>query len=468
MKVKTAKIMNYPEASFEEFSRLKTSVMTALAIGAAIILFYPRSQARPTDQRTISFWSCSGQKEDVPFIVTAFNAAQDSIRVLSNAIPWQEQEKKVLTAILSDNPPDAVSQFIPIVKWASRMALMPLDELIARDDFDTAAFYPALWQEMKWLGHVFGIPVSSASFAFFYNKKLFREAGLDPERPPKTWDEVAAYTKKLTRYDASGNIIQMGFYPFYKSALTASQNSPSTPLIIAWEKGASFLSADGKRVTLINPQYVEALEWLLDFTKPYPVEKMEAFSAGFGYGDQHAFTSEKVAMMILPDIFPDYIRHHAPELDYGIALTPTFPGCPIASSSGCWWLAIPRGCKDPEAAWEFIKFAASKKVQLDAYSVMDQNLFPANRLATADSIFLRDGKMQIFVTHLEHAQSPTIVPMAHDVFWREFYTAQELIVYGNQSIEKALGTAQTIIQHELDKALTYDEYVRSKMKFFDE
>jgi len=339
------------------------------------------------------------------------------------------------------------------------------DDFIARDNFDTAAFYPALWEEMKWQDHIFGIPVSSASFAFFYNKKLFRKAGLDPEHPPKTWDEVVTYTKQLTRYDASGNIIQMGFYPFYKSALTASQNSPSTPLIIAWEKGASFLSSDGKRVTLINPEYIEALEWLLEFTKPYPVEKMEAFSAGFGYGDQHAFTSEKVAMMILPDIFPDYIKHHAPNLDYGVALTPTFPGCPIASSSGCWWLAIPRGCKDPEAAWEFIKYNASKEVQLDARDARDEILFPSNRYATADPRFLADQRMAIFATHLEHAHSPTIVPMAHDVFWREFYTAQEKIVYRDASIEKALSQAESLIQHELDKAISYDEYVRTKMSF---
>ena len=58
--------------------------------------------------------------------------------------------------------------------------------------------------------------------------------------------------------------------------------------------------------------------------------------------------------------------------------------------------------------------------------------------------------------------------MAHDVFWREFYTAQEQIVYGNQSIKQALGTAQALIQRELDKALNYDEYVRTKMNFFDE
>ncbi len=439
-----------------------------LAIMAVIILFYPRSQGHQTSQRTISFWSCTGQKEEVPFIVTAFNAAQDSIRVLSNAIPWQEQEKKVLTAILSDNPPDAVSQFIPIVKWASRMALMPLDKFLERDHYDTTVFFPALWEEMKWQGHVFGLPVSSASYAFYYNKKLFRQAGLDPERPPQTWDEVIKYNQKLTRYDKAGNIIQMGFFPFYRSSLVASQNSPATATIIAWELGASFLSADGKTVTLTNPAMIKATRWIVDYLKPYPINKIEAFAAGFGYGDQQAFAAEKVAMMILPNIFPDYLRIHAPKVEYGIALTPTMPGYPIASSTGSWWIAIPRGSKDPEAAWEFIKYAASKPTQLAAYIAMDQNLFPANRAAANDPIFLQDGRMQIFVTQLEHAHSSTIVPMAHDVFWREFYTAQEQIIYGNQSIEQALGTAQTLIQHELDKALSYDEYVRTKMDFFDE
>ncbi len=440
-------------------------VLVILTIG---ILFYPKGQARKGMQRTITYWCVTGQKEEIPYAATAFNALQDSIYVVANPIPWQEQEKKVLTAILSGNPPDVVSQFIPIVKWASRMALMPLDEYIARDNFDTTVFFPALWQEMRWQGHIFGIPVSSASFAFYYNKKLFREAGLDPERPPQTWDEVREYNRRLTRYDKSGNIVKMGFFPFYKSALVASQNSPSTALIMAWEKGASFLSPDGKVVSLMNPEYIGAMQWLMDYLKPYPTDKLEAFAAGFGYGDQHAFTSQKVAMMILPDIFPDYIKHHAPGLDYGTALTPTFPGCPIASSTGSWWLAIPRGCKDPEAAWEFIKFNAGKELQLDARDARDEILFPSNRLATADPRFLADGSMEIFVTHLEFAHSPTIVPMAHDVFWREFFTAQERVVYGTRSIEKSFRQAQNIIQHELDKSLSYDEYVRSKMSFSHE
>ncbi|MCK7528621.1 MAG: extracellular solute-binding protein [Ignavibacteriales bacterium] len=63
---------------------------------------------------------------------------------------------------------------------------------IKRDSFDSTIFFSALWNEMRFKDNIYALPLYSNSYAFFYNKKLFREAGLDPEKPPKTWNEVLA------------------------------------------------------------------------------------------------------------------------------------------------------------------------------------------------------------------------------------------------------------------------------------
>ena len=67
---------------------------------------------------------------------------------------------------------------------------------------------------------------------------MFREAGLDPEKPPKTWGEVREFSKKLYKTDANGNIVQMGFIPEY-GALPGHGDLPTT-ILMAWQLGSKF------------------------------------------------------------------------------------------------------------------------------------------------------------------------------------------------------------------------------------
>lgn len=437
---------------------------SAIALIIIIPFFKQRKNDDGNGKTIINYWYSTGQNEQKPYYISAFNEANDSIEIKSVVIPWQEQEKKILTALLSGNSPDVINQFSPLVKWASRMALRPLDDLIKRDDFDTTMIFPSLWKEMKWQGHTFGIPVYTASYAFFINKKLFREAGIDPNYIPKSWDEVKELSKRLTKVDENGYYRQIGFIPFYEQKLIPAQSTLPTPIIMAWQLGATFIDSAGM-LNLDNPQMREACRWIYNYLQDFDFEKLATFTAGFGYGDQHCFVSDKVAMMILPSTFPEHIERYHPGMDYNIGMIPTFPGYPTASFSGCWWVAIPRESKHPEEAWKFIKYMADKEVQLASVNAMEENLFPANQYATYDKRFNKDRATNIFVKHIELADSPAVVPMAHDVFWREFYNAVERIMQKNVPVESALDQGEKMVNHELEKNLEYDKYVRSKMDF---
>jgi multiple sugar transport system substrate-binding protein len=135
----------------------------------------------------LRYWTITGMKDVVPEFARSFGRTHEGIVVETTPIPWQEHEKKILTAVVSGNPPDVVNQVTPVAKWAARLALMPLDGYIRRDRFDSTMFFPSLWEEMRYRGHIYAIPVFSASYALFYNKKMFRVAGLDPDKPPRTW-----------------------------------------------------------------------------------------------------------------------------------------------------------------------------------------------------------------------------------------------------------------------------------------
>jgi multiple sugar transport system substrate-binding protein len=431
----------------------------ALVLGAFAVvgfLFWDPDPVEPADGKThIRYWYIVGAEDDVPYHARRFNEVQDSIVVHATPIPWTEHEKKILTAVLSGDPPDVVSQFIPVVKWASRLALTPLDDLIAATRFDTTKFYPALWSEMGWEGRTFAVPANSTSYALFYNRALFRAAGLDPDGPPATWAELEETARRLTARDASGRITQAGFVPDYG-------NLPTTQLM-AWQQGVEYLSPDGGRVDLDNPQVRQALGWMADFYADYGVRELKAFTAGLGTADQHGFLSGKLGMAVLDLSFLDQIEEYAPALDYGVAPIPTFPGRPSASSAGSWWLAIPRGARHPEAAWAFIRFATENETQLEEVAATDADLFPANRLAAEDPRFLASPAMRVFADQMAVAHSPTVVPLAHDVFWREFFGAQERVLFGLQTPEEALAQAEAVVQDALDRARAYDAYVRARV-----
>jgi multiple sugar transport system substrate-binding protein len=420
-----------------------------------LIWDFSGSDTQAEGRKTIRYWFITGAKEEVPYHARKFNKLQDSIIVRSTAIPWNEHEKKILTGILSGSPPDIIQQVTPVPKWASRMALVPLDEFIRRDGFDTTVFFDALWEEMKWRGSVYALPVNSVSYAFLYNKRLFREAGLDPDAPPATWAELSEMNSSLLRRDNRGRIVQMGFIPNYGNLQTS--------ILMSWQLGAEFLTDDGARISMNNDAATKAFTWLADFYKEYPIQDVNAYMAGFGYAEQHGFLSEKVAMMILDSSFLDQIERYRPDLEFGVTLVPSFPGTTTVSSSGSWWLAIPRGARNPNAAWELMKLAVTTETQIENIFEMEENLFPANRAAAYDTLFMKDDITEIFVNQMDYSRSPSIIPIAHDVFWREFMGAQERVIHALQTPEVALTQAERIVQRALDDALEYDRYVRAHM-----
>ncbi len=438
------------------WEKIKVASGIILAAIVAGFLFMPSSKKPDDGKIHLQYWYVSGDKEQIPYHVREFNSSQDSIVVDCTPLPWNEHEKKILTAILSGNPPDVVNLVSPVAKWASRFALVPLDSLMKEDSFDSTIFFPSLWDEMRWRNRIYAVPLYSNSYAFFYNKSLFKEAGLDPNKPPVTWDQVLEYSLKLTKRDVNGRITQIGFIPNYGNL--------STAMLMAWELGARFLTNDGTKVDLVNPAMVKALTWVTNFYNVYNFNDVSSFKAGFGFADQQGFISQKVAMMVLDNTFPDQIKIYNPKLKYGVSVIPSFKGYPTASSSGSWWLAIPRGAKHIKAAWQFMKFAVRKQVQLKEAEMEKVILYPANKYAAEDSSFIgNDYTKVIFNKEMEYSHSPTIVPLAHDVFWREFMGASDRAINKIQTPEAALMQAQSVIQQQLNQAIDYDNYVQSRM-----
>ncbi|MDO8682369.1 MAG: extracellular solute-binding protein [Armatimonadota bacterium] len=288
----------------------------------------------------------------------------------------QMSPQKLMTAIVGKVPPDIVNQDrFTIGDWASRGTFIPLNKLIERDKNDKFAirkedYYSACWNEAIYKGKVYGVPNSTDVRLLMYNKELFREAGLVDAngeiKPPRTWDELLDYAKKLTKYKKDGSFERIGFIPNFGNCwlyLYAWQNN-SSPL-------DEFMSPDGRRCTLNNPHAIEALEYMVKVYDSFKgVEEISQFQSTFQPNELDPFLTGKVAMKIDVDAAMVNCARFNPDLDLGVAPAPvprerllhkgrfknedTF-----VTWSGGFSYAIPRGTRTVDLSWEYIKWMCS-------------------------------------------------------------------------------------------------------------
>ena len=223
------------------------------------------------------------------------------------SIPWTEHEKKILTAILSGNPPDIISEFAPVKLWASRSSLEPLDIYIEQDNFDTSKFFNILWDDMKWQGKIYGIPLNTVSYAFFCNQDVFNELGI--EFLPKTWKQVRELSKKMVTFDSNGFLNRVGYLPNYGNFRTSN--------VIAWQLGQKFIDKEDN-VNFSSSELQRSFSWVKNFIDEIGLDNVLQLLGTFGVGDQHGFISGKVAMMILDSSFPEVISRYNPKLNYKV------------------------------------------------------------------------------------------------------------------------------------------------------
>ncbi|MES2464386.1 MAG: extracellular solute-binding protein, partial [Armatimonadota bacterium] len=167
--------------------------------------------------------------------------------------------QKLMTSIVGGVPPDVINQDrFTVGDWASRGTFRAMDDFLAKevgvDAVRREDFYPATWNEALYKGKTYAIPTGVDDRMLLYSKEAFREVGLDPERPPRTWEELRDAAKRLTKLNADGTYKRIGFIPNYGN---------SWLYLYSWQNGGEFLSPDTRTVTLANPQTVGALEYMV-------------------------------------------------------------------------------------------------------------------------------------------------------------------------------------------------------------
>jgi multiple sugar transport system substrate-binding protein len=143
-------------------------------------------------------------------LITKFQEANPDIKVKQTTFPYADYQTKVAAAILAGQGPDVVQLFYG---WTDNFISGKMIRPLRAEAFPSADierdFFPIV-NAMKRGNDYYGLPTAVRSLALFYNKKAFKDAGLDPNNPPKTLEELVAAAEKTTKRDGSGNIVSAG------------------------------------------------------------------------------------------------------------------------------------------------------------------------------------------------------------------------------------------------------------------
>ncbi len=288
-------------------------------------------------------------------LVADFEAANPDIDVDAiYAGNYNDARIKALAALQSGEPAQLSVMFsIDIYDLIEQDAIVAFDDIVETDEERAwlASFYPALMENGQTLGKTWGIPFQRSTIVMYYNKDMFREAGLDPENPPATWDELTKAAKALTDADAGryGLMIPSTGYPYWMFGALSMQS------------GQVLMNGNGTETYFDDPAVIEALEYWRSLGAEYGV--MPEGTIEWGTLRQN-FLEGKTAMMWHSTGNLTAVKNNA-DFDFGVAMLPAKKQRGTPTGGGNFYIFKQTSEDDRRAAMRLIRYLTSPEVAAD-------------------------------------------------------------------------------------------------------
>lgn len=342
------------------------------------------------------------EADAIASVVKDFEATHPNIKV---TIKSGQDDTKMTQAIGAGNGPDiGLSYSTDIVgKFCSSGAWTDLTPYIKRDNVDLNQLNATTRSYTEFDNKRCAMPFLADAYGIFYNKDLFAKAGI--AGPPKTLDELTADAKKLTVRNADGSLKTVGFLPlfdFYENA--AAHLAPAV--------GAKWLTADGKSDVAADPAWKTLLTWQKNLVDWYGYNNLQKFRAGLGdeFSADNAFQKGQVAINVDAEYRLAFLKDQAPKLKYGVAPLPT--SSPATYGGGYVTgniMGISKNAKNPEAAWELIKYLTTDDAAVTKLAGLLKNV-PTTTKSLADPSIAADPDFKTFVDIFANPNSSTTPP----------------------------------------------------------
>ena len=294
--------------------------------------------------------------EVVDSIVADFEAENPDIKV--NAIysgNYDDTRVRALSALNSGDPAQLAVMFsIDAYDLIEQDLILPFNDLVSGSDGANwlNSFYPALMANGNIEGKTWGIPFQRSTIVAYYNKDMFRAAGLDPESPPTSWDELISMGKALTKDGAYGIMIPSTGYPYWMFQALAIQN------------GKEVMSNDGLTTYFDDPTVVETLEFWKSLSSEHGV--MPEGTVEWGTLRQ-AFLEGQTAMMWHSTGNLTAVKKNA-SFDFGVAELPANVRKGSPTGGGNFYIFKDTTAEEQAAALKLIQFMTSAE-QAAAWSI---------------------------------------------------------------------------------------------------
>jgi multiple sugar transport system substrate-binding protein len=357
-----------------------------------------------------------------------------------------QSDEKLLTAIAGGNPPALHNaDRFTVPQFAHQGFFTNVAENAKAAGVTADQYFDFAWQEASYKDGLYALPFDTDTRAYWYNMDIMKEAGLDPEKPPQTLDELKAATETMSVRGPGGNLTRFGFHPMYDQAW-----------LYTWGfafKG-EFQDPETKRITFSHPNNIAAMEYMKKWVDEIGVKDLDALLAACAgsacNGPNNWFFTGQLASTCSGDWTVSQIKQFKPDTNYGVVAFPGPDGpAPFASWAGGWSWAVPKGYKDVESAFDALAYMCGPEGQTkynkDTYHI------PTLKSVAEDPYFREDPQHALFMDLLPVSHTRPPVPNGSKLWDMQYTAFRDEIPHGTKTPEEALKNIDDVINKELEE-----------------
>ena len=321
---------------------------------ATLSFILAASSAHAETSLSYLMWGSPQEAEAWAVVVKGFEAAHPDIKVNVEVADWDSYWQKLQVQVAGGTPPDVFAMDAPLyMDWQSRGVLLNLQPYLDREPGILDGVYPVTLEAYKTADGIYGLPRDFQTIVLYYNKDMFDAGGVAYPTEAWTYDDFRTAAKALTLdKDGDGAVDQWGFWdggydmePFWGA--------------LVWAYGGDVVNAAAGKTLIGSPEAVAAFQLMSDMwvtDKSMPTEQQ---LAAYGWD---GFLSGVAAMGVSGHwSIPEY---SAVAFKWDIAPMPMGPAGRATSVNSAGFV-IAKDSKNPEAAWEFVKYAFSDAGQAE-------------------------------------------------------------------------------------------------------
>ncbi|RDU25023.1 extracellular solute-binding protein [Anaerosacchariphilus polymeriproducens] len=411
----------------KESNSVKVDVPTK-PFGSTIV-YDPAKEINDGKKITIELWEW-GSDETFQKLIDGYTSIHPNVTIKLVSNPWDDYWTKLPLALQDKNGPVIFnihnSYHENIINYCA-----PYEISVEDLEKDFNDIKPHVKD-----GKVYYIDFGIMTGSVYYNKAMWKAAGLADNDIPKTWDEFRNVAKKLTIKDGK-HIVQAGINfntEFYQTYL----------LGLNYQLGQNLFSENGKTATINTPAMKKVMNMLLDI---YNVDG--SGSKDFGTSGSESFGQGQSAMTLMWGHYKETLQNDYPDIDYGVFEIPSFDEKPYAYNryNGESTFGINKNSsKEAQAvAQDVIKYFLANDEILKEFNLA-RCTFPTKKSLTDDSDILAHPAMSVLAEHIDRYIWPGPMPA---VVEESLKIAGQDIMYNGSDIETALQKAENSINEEL-------------------